>query len=630
MVSFNQRRPQRVHAVLDIDFRKGFCKDDFVMMLGSDGCASSDGDGLTVNSSFFQDSQPVGEHGWLDHHKWTGYYKSPVEIHCSQETIFETKIANKQIFDEANPVPIEFRSRITDMFADPRLAHGQFTVIDPQTGMMTGYMITDHQLFVVYGRNTNLSVLRYKDAYATECEPCKAQCDEKFGCSDFWQDCRYQDFKQNATEPQFRRFVEYLAWYASSNKNGIALTNFKIFCAWRKQNPVNCDMLSRQDYVAWKSHYEWQEYCAFLAGWEDWFRQYKDWECCAEECLPETCTPGECSKRIFGGPGSTDPCKRDSCSSCYHVYTRDGKSCYDSAVQRPAEEFPYQFGACRSCCCAKPANFVNLIPVLRTEACDPLCDFIKVAVGIDRKYKTFKYYVNNQEVFKVVDIGRRLNDMYAVIEHGGYAESVDMQCALVCFGTGTLLDASLPNNYSRMHAKNQKDESALVPLMGIDYYYSSMFNKAGEKRFVDPSHFAVVAPDIKFRCFKQGDVLKIQYISVLVRPASRDYPSLRSYCGFRTCCGPNNGNDCGPNCGDDDGCCYGGDLDDNQGCFDPRNLDVEFYREGRGGNQCPSENGETSCGTQGPVKARLVRTPKSKRYWEANCKTPGFGEDPYI
>lgn len=621
-------RPQRVASILDLDFRKqGFCEKDFITMLGSDGAFIADGDGLTVNSSSFQDSQPVGEHGWLDRFKCAAYYKTPIETHCSKETLFEAKIANKQLFDESNPVPLEFRGVVNDMFADPRLAHGQFTVMDPNSGVFAGFMLTDHQLYGVYGRNSLLALAKYKDVYADDCIPCNAQCDTKYGCSDFWQDCRYQDFKQNTTEPEFRRFVEFVAWNNFTTKNSVAHTNFKVFCAWRKQNPINCDALTRQDYVGWKSHYDWQEYCAFNSGWKDWFRSYKDWECCAENCMPESCCAGECSSRLFGGAGSSNPCS----STCYHVYTRDGKSCYDKAVERPAEEFPYQFGASRSCCCAAPANFVELIPLMRTEACDPLCDFIKVCVGIDRKYKTIKFYVNNQEVFKIIDAGRRLNDMYRVLELGGYAEAVDIQSVLVCFGTGTMLDASMPNNYNRYHAKNnQKDETALVPLMPLETYKHIYFNKAGELRPVESSHFSVISSDLKFRCFRQGDVLKIQYICVMVRPASRDYPSMRSYCGYKTCCGQSGSTqdcrDCG--CDDDGDCCGGLDYD---GCGpDPRDFEVEFVREGRGVPIVDNVGAEKDT-SRGPLKAKLVRTPTSKRYWQANCGPPNtYGNNPYI
>ena len=624
-VGNNQRRPQRVHSVLELDFRKGFCEEDFNMMLGSDGCHTSDGDGLTINSSLFQESQPVGgDHGWLDHHKWCAYYKSPVDINCSKETLFEAKIANKQIFDESNPVPVEFRGSVTDMCADPRLAHGQFTMLDPESGLYTGFMLTDHVLYAVYGRNSALRICNYKNCYADECEPCATKCDDKYGCADFWQDCRYQDFKQNTTEAEFRRFVEYCAWKEFTDKNSVALSNFKIFCNWRKQNPINCDALTRQDYVAWKSHYDWQEYCAFQAGWREWHRQYVDWECCAEDCLPSACQAGECSRRAFGESSS-------SCSSCFHVYTRDGKNCYDKGVSRTSEDWSYQFGACRSCCNTNHANFCELVPVLRTEACDPLCDFIKVCVGIDRKYKTIKYYVNNQEVFKVVDAGRRLNDMYRVIEHGGYADSIDVKCMLVSFGTGSLLDASMPNNYSRYHAKNNnKDETALVPLMPVDKYASVYFNKAGELRPVESSHFAVVSPELKYRTFRQGDVMKIQYVCVMVRPASRDYTSLRSYCSFRTCCGANGSADCRDCCEEDD--CCGGDANYGPCGVDERDFDVEFIREGNRGPVVGDtlEPIDTGCESKSAVRARLVRTPKTKRYWQPNCADEAWGSNPYM
>lgn len=622
------RRPQRVASVLELDFRKGFCDSDFSMLLGSDGCHSTDGDGLTVNSSLYQVTQPHGPNGWLDHHKWCAYHRTPVECHRSKETLFEAKIANKQIFNESVPFPSEFRASVSDMYADPRLAHGQFCVIDPESGIQAGFMVTDHMLYAVYGRRPAYTICKYKNCYADECEPCAGSCDTNFGCNDFWTDCRYQDFKQNTTEPQFRIFFEFTAWCHFVEQNDLKLNNFKVFCSWRKQNPTNCDMFTRQDYVAWKSQFNWQEYCCFLKGWKEWHHQYKDWEACSESCLPVTCEGGDCSSKLFGG---LEKKKTGGCS-CYHMYTRDGRNCYDGETTRDIEQYPYQFSAGRSCCNPVPASFVDMVPLMRTEACDPLCDFIKVAVGIDRKYKCLKFYVNNQQVFKVVDIGRRLNDMYRVIEHGGYAEAVDVRCVLLAFGTGSMLDASMPNNYHRYHrAKGlHSDETGLVPLMPADSYKSIYHNKLGEMRHVESTHFAVSGNDLKYRAFMQGDVFKIQYICVLVRAASRDYPSLRSYCPYSACCGPRGKNTCDTRecCDDDDDCCVG------SGEHDPRDYNIEFITQGNGAGPVvgddliPLDEGIYN-GTPRAVKAKLVRTPRSKRYWQPQCGDAVWGDNPY-
>ena len=616
------RRPQRVSAALELDFRKGFCEPDFSMLLGSDGCHTSDGDGLTVNSSLFQVTQPVGEHGWLDHYKWCAYYRTPVECHRSKETLFEAKISNKQIFDETNPFPIEFRPNVSDMYADPRLAHGQFSVIDPESGIQAGFLLTDHVLYGIYGRRPAFGICTYKNCYADECEPCLGSCDTKYGCNDFWQDCRYQDFKQNTTFPQFRVFVEFVEWCKFCQSNGVKLNNFKVFCSWRKQHPMNCDTYTREDYVAWKSRFNWNEYCCFLEGWKEWYHQYKDWEACSETCLPSTCAEGECSARLFGETKSA----KSGCT-CHHVYTRDGRNCYDSATTRGVEDYTYQFGSARSCCNPTPASFVELIPLMRTEACDPLCDFVKVAIGIDRKYRCLKFYVNNQQCFKVVDIGRRLNDQYRVLEHGGYAETVDVRCVLLSFGTGSMLDASLPNNYNRYHAKNnQVDETALVPLLHSEKYKNIFPNKLGEMRPVEASHFATSSSDTKFRAFHQGDVFKIQYVVVLIRAASRDYPSLRSYCPYSACCGPRSRDSCDTRecCDDEDDCCVG--THDH----DPRDYNIEFVTD-KGAGPVVGDDLVPEDVQQGStrVKAKLVRTPRAKRYWQPNCGDSVWGESPY-
>lgn len=354
--------------------------------------------------------------------------------------------------------------------------------------------------------------------------------------------------------------------------------------------------------------------------------QYKDWEACSEDCLPTACAEGECSTRLFGGNGKTG-------CACHHVYTRDGRNCYDTETKREREVFSYQYGN-RSCCNPLPASFVNLIPVLRTEACDPLCDFIKVAVGLDRKYKTLKYYVNNQEVFQVVDIGRRLNDPYRVLEHGGYAETVDVRQVLLTFGTGSMLDASQPNNYNRYHAKNNShDETALVPLMPIDKYAHIYANKLGEHRTKESQHFAVDRSDIKYRVFRQGDVFKIQYIVVLVRQATRSYPSLRSYCAYSACCGPRDRDVCDKRecCGDDDdSCCAGSQYDFGPFGPDERDYNIEFIQQKTAtlaGDDLEPYTNAPDCDK--PVQAKLVRTPRSKRYWQSQCGNGVWGDNPY-
>jgi len=617
-------RPQQVSSILELDFRKGFCPDDFQMM-STDGCVTSDNDGLTINSSTFKSSQSQGALGFLDYYKWCATYKACIPVDRSKETIVEAKMSNKQIFSKT-PVPSEFSRAISDIFADPRLAHGQVSVIDPESGIIAGFVLTDHQLYALYGRMPALcNVLNYKSGNETECEPC-VSCTVTYGCQDFWQDCRYIDFKQNTKEPEWKVFSEFCVWCDFCRSNSSKVNNWKVFTQWRRNTGFNCGNLNRVDYVSWKSNYSWSEYCNFLEGWADWYRQYREWEACSDAIAgPASCKTGECG-RLYGPNISVLDGK--PCNSCYHVYTPDGQSCYTGASVR-VENGSYVFDTNRSCVSSQVATFIEMVPVLRTEASDPLCDMIKVAIGIDRKYKTLKYYVNNQTVFKVVDIGRRLNDAYRVVEMGGYADTVDFRTAVISFGTGSMLDASLPNNYNRYDTSNNwKDKTALVPLLPVEMYRNIYFNKIGELIPKSADQF-VVGNEVKYRQFLQGDVMKLQYIVVLVRPASRDYTSLRSYCAFSSCCGGRVGPDCRLSCDDDlCDCCnsqYGP-------CgMDERDFQIEFVQSGTKGVvvgddlvynpnvQCPNE-----------VQARLVRVPQSKRYWQSNCGDPTFGTNPYL
>jgi hypothetical protein len=628
-------------SLLEYDFTKGFCDKHFISVLGTDGCITTDGDGLTVNSKVFTSSHPRGEMGWLNCFKWCSYYYTPIECSRSKETMFEAVIANKQFFgDKATPFPRTFGPRVRDMFADPRLSHGQFSIIDPKTGVWAGFLLTDHTLYAVYGCLPDGSVCKHHNKYATECEPCKASCDTKYGCDNFWQDCRYLDFKQNATEKTFRCFQEFLPWCAFTKYNNVDMYNWQVFCEWRKRHAINCDAYSRQDFVAWKSHHEWDEYCCF-ANWDSWYKQYKDWEKCSDAKCAPSCNQGECSKRLLGGDGSGDSCNPCGCMTCYHHY-EDGKNCYSAGDAKPADEkYSYEWDACRNCCCASSAVFVDMIPLQCREACDPLCDWVKVAVGVDRRYHTINFYVDNQLCHQVVGTGRRQHDQYRVRENGGYAKTVDMYKVLVAFGTGDMLDAQLPDNYSRFRAKEDYiNMTGLVPLLPDSYYRQTYFNKLGELQTIDPKQTFAGTGSREERLFLQGDIFKIQCINVFTKAPTRGYRSLVSLCPNDGCCagGPPNGyygsqsgrlhsnecpplSDCTPDCSDDDECCADGYCSP-----DERNYRIEFEQPQKP-SLCDASGNQVSRTIT--TQARLVRTPRSKRYWEPNCASGAFGRDPY-
>lgn len=637
---FNRKNKTLLHY----DFTKGYSDKHFVNVLGTDGCITSDGDGLTVNSMVYKSTHPQGEMGWLDNFKWNGYYHTPIECSRSRETIFEAKIANKQFFgNKDRPFPVSFGNRVRDMFADPRLCHGQFSIVDPKSSVWSGFLLTDHVLYGVYGRLPDGSLCKYHDKYASECEPCKGS-DVKYGCDNFWQDCRYLDFKQNANESVFKQFQEYVPWCAFARFNNVDVANWQVFSEWRRRHAINCDAYSRQDFVAWKSHHDWDEYCCF-GNWDGWYRQYLDWSrCSSDDSKPGSCRVGECSSRLLGGGASGD-----KCSTCYHHY-ESGKNCYGDESGKATEQFPYEWNAGRNCCCAASAVFVDLIPLQTRGACDPLCDWVKVAVGVDRRYKTLNYYVDNQLVHQVVGVGRRSPDQYRVRENGGYAGPVDIYKVLVSFGTGSLLDAQLPDNYSRYRVKDDYiSTTGLVPLMNASNYFQTSFNRIGELQFVNLRESFAARGDgsnnAEDKLFLQGDIFKIEYIDVFTKPATRGYRSQRSLCPETGCCGVNAndgyyglgayyGAECPrpSDCLSDD--CSSEDEYCNGRCSpDPRDYRIEFDAAPRPslvntGPQVQYSNASGSgsaCGTT----ARLVRTDKNRRYWEKNCGNDEFGTDPY-
>ena len=621
-------------TLLRYDFTNGFCDKHFVNLLGTDGCITTDGDGLTVNSMVFKSTHPKGEMGWLDNFKWNGYYHVPVDCSRSKQTIFEAKIANKQFFgNKERPFPVTFGNRVRDMFSDPRLCHGQFSIVDPKSSIWAGFLLTDHVLYGVYGRLPDGSVCKFHDKNASECEPCKLTCETKYGCDNFWQDCRYIDFKQNATESTFRKFQEYVPWCAFARYNNVDLQNWQVFCEWRKRNAINCDAYTRQDFVAWKSHHEWDEYCC-LSGWESWQRNCLDWTR-SLDCKSGSCDTGDCSKRMDSG----------KCNTCYHHY-ENGKSCYMDDSTEPDEQFPYEWNAKRNCCCAASAVFVDIVPLQTRGACDPLCDWVKVAIGVDRRTKTLTYYVENQECHRVVGIGRRSADTFRARENGGYASSVDMAQVLVSFGTGSLLDAQLPENYSRYRVKDDYiSTTGLVSLMPASRYFQVYNNRIGELQYVNPREtFASQgeSTDNDMKLFLQGDIFKIQYINVFTVPAARGYRSQVPLCVDSGCCGQNahdgyygQGSYYGASCPNPDDCDAGDSSDDDCGgrCSpDPRDYHIEFDKAPKPSvnstGVTPSLSTLDVCGTR--VSARLVRTEKGQRYWEKNCGNDEFGTDPYL
>ncbi len=88
------------------------------------------------------------------------------------------------------------------------------------------------------------------------------------------------------------------------------------------------------------------------------------------------------------------------------------------------------------------AAFSHQIPV----ASRTLNDKHHLKIEYDRSAGKVRWYVDDEQVFQVDQIGYRLDRQYLTLDHGGIEEPVDMRQLNCGMGTFTLLDAYRPTN----------------------------------------------------------------------------------------------------------------------------------------------------------------------------------------
>jgi len=636
-----------------LDFStQAWCEKYFRTALGTDGEVCSGVDGLTINSKQFTYTPKDPSKGLLDNFKFNAYYHTPLYTKKNFELILNSTLAAKQYYNTTTPLPDTFSKRIRNIYADPRLAHSQISLIDPDNGIIAGWAITDQALFALYGRlpiSDLTDYCQWTEPGARECKPCEVECDTKYNCYNFWEDCRYIQFKTHSTFKDYCRFVHFIKWADYCDNASLTISSWNDYLLYVGRNPVG-DGLYESSWATWKAWNDWAEYQYFLRwyGWEQQERMWSVGGCGPDGACPVVgACPGTCARKALDKLEYKCHHAYNGCSNCYTAPT---------PVQKVTELYPYQFGANRCCCDYQLASFLDLVELQRREACDPLCDFVNLGVGLDACASTLTWYINKRKVFTHVGIGRRMPEQYRVRENGGYAEDVYVRRVLVDFGTGSLLDASLPNNYDRYRAKDDVvDMTNLVPLQdnlsdpnAKTNYYQLYHNKLGGILPANRTEtFAVVSSDSAYRLFGQGVVLKIRNISVINRRVFNDYRVPRTVCAPR--CGtcntkPGYCGQCDDDCEDDSLCCED----------DPRNFVIETipnYPNGvsninggllpinalnnaLGNSNNPSPFGGfrdvTGSNNQGGLTPYiLTRKPESERYYERKCP-PSTGVNPYI
>ena len=608
---------KKLKLELEADFTKEWCPKYWRNTLGADGQVEGDYDGLTVNSQVFTSTPKDASKGLFDNFKANFYYHLPIYTKPGAELLMESVVSAKQFFNTATPFPDAFAKRLRNIFADPRLAHAQVSLIDPDNGIIAGVALTDHATFALYGRLPlceDQSWCSWTEAGAAECRPCQDACKTKYNYQNFWEDCRYVTFKQTASYSDYCRFVNFIRWADTCSGNGTDLYSWKLYVDWPGRGYIG-EGLTESSWATWKAWNDFGEYQYFLK-WNDWDAQERNWAVAfapGPVTLPPPvgpCAAGSCSAKQYA---------RAEWRKCSHLYGGAG-NCYEAAgAPAPTKElYPYQFGVTRNCLTYQGALFLDLVEIQRKEACDPLCDYSKVAVGINASRSTINWYINNTKVLTHVGIGRRMSEEYRVRENGGYAEDVYVYRVLVDFGTGSLLDASLPTNYDRYRAKDDvQDMTNLVPLQddlssSATNYYQIYHNKLGGLLPVNRAEtFAVTNADPQYRLFGQGDIMKLRYIAVAQRFDQPDYYLQRIVCAVP----------CGT-CNDKPGYCwdyneYDGESD-GEDCDDGRDYVI---------NQIDSTTGQIKLPNDGNAYV-LSRRPLSKRYYEQKCPE-GTGINPY-
>lgn len=606
-----------VQGIVSHDFRQGFCENLFRSNFGqNDGCVHSDCDGLTLNSKLFTKTPCVGPNnagradGWADNYKLILYTRTCIPVKPCRETVLDTRVAAAQFFAVDAPIPVAYQQRTQNIQADPRFANGQVGFLQPETGMMFGFVLSNQAIHALYGR------LPYARALASscwakavedprECVPCKTGCPSRYNSVNFWDDLHFQAFKQTASQREWIQFQHYIRWRGLCGERGLDHCAWKEYAEWCGSiGPLLCDAYPRDNWIRWQSHRDWTEYTYYYdwLSWRNLEAEFGHRGACETKC-GKTC----CGKTWYELPGSSVAkarCNTDGCASCKLCV--EGEVLVEKAKEIKRECYAYEWGTVRCCCDFKSAAFLSLIEVARRESCDPLADFSCLSVGIDRSHSTVRWYINNVEVHRHVGIGRRTKDEYRVRENGGYAEDVDVTRVVAFFGTGSILDASLPSNYNRYRARdNTIDGTNLVPLLCPGAYFNIYANRFGE--------LAPVIPDLAFgalgataqaqtphlsetdrgwRLFGQGAILRIEYLNVFSRGLPINPVYSNGHC-LSACKGPAPAGQCAGRCGGKKGCnggCCGKQCDivDASCCNDDLEENYEVVVPG-----VPNETGPT-------------------------------------
>ena len=145
------------------------------------------------------------------------------------------------------------------------------------------------------------------------------------------------------------------------------------------------------------------------------------------------------------------------------------------------------------------AAFSYQIPLLERRPGDEH----KVGIAYDRAAGVVRWLVNGKERFRVDQIGRRIDEEFLTLDHGGDEELVEPRQLDFGMGLFTLLDARLPSG---------------TPLVRLSTAQDFYFVPDGSGGF-DPAAFVDEASQDESRLFGQGAELRVERFTVTSRRA---------------------------------------------------------------------------------------------------------------
>jgi hypothetical protein len=145
------------------------------------------------------------------------------------------------------------------------------------------------------------------------------------------------------------------------------------------------------------------------------------------------------------------------------------------------------------------AAFSYMIPVAERSP----REWHHLEIAYDRSAGTVRWLVDDVEVFRVDEIGYRINPQYLTIDHGGIEEIVSMNQLNCGMGMFTLLDGYLPS------------EKGLVRLSNLPNYFFDPSAEGDLLEFEDEESL------VENRLFGQGAELRMRQYVVKSRPVGQ-------------------------------------------------------------------------------------------------------------